>query len=93
MIDGTNFSDGKKRAKCSHCKKATFVAITQYGTSNMKKHLEKCKAYQVAKSSEGEGEKRFEQKVYRDLLARVIIRHGYSFHGLSMKEIERFTHT
>ena len=27
VIDGTNFSDGKKRAKCSHCKKATFIAI------------------------------------------------------------------
>ena len=45
----------------------------------MKKHLEKCKAYQSIKSSEGGGEKRFEQKVYRDLLARAIIRHGYSF--------------
>ena len=45
----------------------------------MKKHSEKCKAYQAAKSSKGGGEKRFEQKVYRDLLARAIIRHGYSF--------------
>ncbi|KAJ8430110.1 hypothetical protein Cgig2_007083 [Carnegiea gigantea] len=70
---------GKKRTKCSHCKKATFIAIVRYGTSNMKKHLEKCKAYQATKSSEGGGEKRFKQKVYRDLLARVIIRHGYSF--------------
>ncbi|KAJ8452451.1 hypothetical protein Cgig2_000040 [Carnegiea gigantea] len=52
VMDGTNFSDGKKGAKCSYCKKATFLAIAQYGTSNMKKHLEKCKAYQAAKSSE-----------------------------------------
>ncbi|KAJ8438619.1 hypothetical protein Cgig2_017957 [Carnegiea gigantea] len=79
VIDGTNFSDGKKRAKCSHCKKVTFIAIVQYRTSNIKKHLEKCKAYQAAKSSEGGGEKMFEQKVYHDLLARAIIRHGHSF--------------
>ncbi|KAJ8432109.1 hypothetical protein Cgig2_010233 [Carnegiea gigantea] len=79
VIDGNNFSDGKKRAQCSHCKKATFIAVARYGTSNMKKHLEKCKAYQATKASEeGEGEKRFEQKVYHDLLARAIIRHGYS---------------
>jgi len=45
----------------------------------MKKHLEKCKAYQAAKLSEGGCEKRFEQKVYCDLLVRAIIRHGYSF--------------
>ncbi|KAJ8429662.1 LOW QUALITY PROTEIN: hypothetical protein Cgig2_001658 [Carnegiea gigantea] len=51
VIDGTNFSDGK-------CKKTTFIAIAQYGTSNMKKHLETCKAYQAAKSTEGGGEKR-----------------------------------
>ena len=31
VIDGTNFSDGKKREKCSHCKKETFIAIAQYG--------------------------------------------------------------
>ncbi|KAJ8427566.1 hypothetical protein Cgig2_006637 [Carnegiea gigantea] len=79
VIDGTNFSDGKKRAKCSHCKKATFIAIAQYETSNMKKHLEKCKAYQAAKSSEGGGEKRFEQKVYHDLLGRANLRHVCSF--------------
>ena len=79
MIDGTNFSDGKKRAKCSHCKKATFIAIVQYGTSNTKKHLEKYKAYQAAKTSEGGGEKSFEQKVNGNLLSRAIIRRGYSF--------------
>ena len=80
VIDGNNFTDGKKRAQCSHCKKATFIAIAQYGTSNMKKHLEKCKAYQATKASEERGgEKRFEEKIYRDLLARAIIRHGYSF--------------
>ena len=27
VIDGINFSDGKKRAKCSHCKTTTFIAI------------------------------------------------------------------
>ena len=61
MIDGSNLSDGKKRAKCSHCKKATSIAIAQYATSNIKKHLEKCKAYQATTASEeGGGEKRFE---------------------------------
>ncbi|KAJ8422357.1 hypothetical protein Cgig2_027940 [Carnegiea gigantea] len=76
-IDGINFSDGKKQAKCLHSKKETFIANAQYGTTNMKKHLEKCKAYQAANSSEeGGGEKRFEEKVYRDLQTRAIIRHG-----------------
>ncbi|KAJ8434927.1 hypothetical protein Cgig2_029773 [Carnegiea gigantea] len=54
VIDGNNFSDGKKRAQCSHCKKATFIAIAQYGMSNMKKHLQKCKAYQATKASKKE---------------------------------------
>ena len=37
----------------------------------MKKHLEKSKTCKTTKASEeGGGEKRFEQKVYRDLLAR-----------------------
>ena len=58
----------------------------------MKKHSEKCKAYQAAKSSKGGGEKRFEQKVYRDLLARAIIRHGYSFSWVE-HERNRETHT
>ncbi|KAJ8426297.1 hypothetical protein Cgig2_007528 [Carnegiea gigantea] len=59
VIDGNNFSDGKKGAQCSHCKKAAFIAVVRYGTSNMKKHLEKCKAYQATKASEeGGGEKR-----------------------------------
>ncbi|KAJ8426963.1 hypothetical protein Cgig2_027687 [Carnegiea gigantea] len=49
VIDGNNFSDGKKRATCSHWKKATFISIAQYGSSNMMKHLEKCKAYQAGK--------------------------------------------
>ncbi|VFQ90044.1 unnamed protein product [Cuscuta campestris] len=38
--------DGKRRAQCSHCKKASFLADSYYGTSNMKRHLDKCQAYQ-----------------------------------------------
>lgn len=74
MIDRKNFNDVKKRAKCSHHKKATFIGVAQYGTSNMK-----CKEYQAAKASEGGGEKGFDQRVYHDLLARTILRHVYSF--------------
>jgi len=54
VIDGASFPDGKKRAKCSHCKAATFIAPLNYRTSNMRKHLEKCKAYQATKKESQE---------------------------------------
>jgi len=52
VIEGSNFTDGMKRAKCSQCKRATFIATSNYEMSNMKKHLEKCKAYQSTKASQ-----------------------------------------
>uniref|UniRef100_A0A7C9DX17 BED-type domain-containing protein n=1 Tax=Opuntia streptacantha TaxID=393608 RepID=A0A7C9DX17_OPUST len=54
VVDGASFPDGKKRARCSHCKTATFIALSNYGTSNMRKHLEKCKAYQATKKESQE---------------------------------------
>ena len=35
VIEGSNFTDGMKRAKCAHCKLATFIATSNYGTSKM----------------------------------------------------------
>ena len=93
VIDGASFTDGKKRAKCSHCKTSTFIASSNYGTSNMRKHLEKCKAYQATKNASQGGQKRFEQKVYRDLLAKAIIKHGYGFSWVEHEQIGKFTHT
>jgi len=59
----------------------------------MRKHLGKCKAYQATnkESQEEGGQKRFEQKVYRDLLAKAIMRHGYGFSWVE-HEINREIH-
>ena len=57
----------------------------------MKKYLEKYKAYQASKASQ-RGQKGFEQKVYHDLLTRVIIRHMYGFSWVE-NEANRQIHT
>ena len=75
VIPASEFEDGMKRATCKHCESKTFIADSRYGTSNMKKHLEKCTAYQAAKAVKVGSEEvaRFDPKVYRDLVAKAII--------------------
>jgi len=51
VIPASEFEDGMKRAACKHCEGKTFIANSRYGTSNMKKHLEKCTTYQTAKAT------------------------------------------
>jgi len=51
VIPASEFEDGMKQATCKHCEGKTFIADSRYGTSNMKKHLEKCTAYQTAKAA------------------------------------------
>jgi len=44
VILALEFDDRKKRATCKHCESKTFITDPRYGTSNMKKHLDKCPA-------------------------------------------------
>ncbi|KAL6517377.1 hypothetical protein OROMI_033078 [Orobanche minor] len=69
----------KPRAFCSHCKVKSYIADSHYGTKNLLEHLKKCSAYKEFQSKCSEEKKPFNQMVYRDLVARAIIRHGYSF--------------
>ncbi|KAK9689759.1 hypothetical protein RND81_09G078800 [Saponaria officinalis] len=78
VIDASDSTDGKERAICCHCKDAKFIANSHYGTKNLINHLTKCTAYKVFLATKGKGQI-FDQNVYRDLVARAIIRHGYAF--------------
>ncbi|KAK9705574.1 hypothetical protein RND81_07G067300 [Saponaria officinalis] len=69
--------DGKLRANCKHCKNTNLIAESRYGTTNVKNHLEKCKAYQRTLSPKGKSV--FNQNTYRELVAKAIIKHGYPF--------------
>ncbi|KAK9683288.1 hypothetical protein RND81_10G129200 [Saponaria officinalis] len=69
--------DGKLRANCKHCKNTNIIADSRYGTTNVKNHLEKCRAYQSTLSPRGKSV--FNQKTYRELVAKAIIKHGYPF--------------
>ncbi|KAK9714090.1 hypothetical protein RND81_06G071400 [Saponaria officinalis] len=74
--------DNKLRALCKHCKKAKLIADSKYGTTNVKNHLEKCQAYQDYKrklSPTQRSKAFFDQKIYRDLVAKAIIKHWYPF--------------
>ncbi|KAL6558272.1 hypothetical protein OROMI_018622 [Orobanche minor] len=79
IIDGSATKDGKKRAQCIYCKKASCPADSHYGTTNMNRHLLRCKAYETSKLSQNEEGNVYDQEVYRDILARAIIKHGYAF--------------
>ncbi|KAK9756693.1 hypothetical protein RND81_01G115000 [Saponaria officinalis] len=81
-ISPKSSDDGKLRALCKNYKKAKLVAVSKYGTSNVKNHLEKCQAYQdyLCKLSPTQrGKAFFDQKTYRDLVVKAIIKHGYPF--------------
>ncbi|KAL4351826.1 hypothetical protein GQ457_06G005140 [Hibiscus cannabinus] len=83
-LNSTETKDGKERALCKYCKTSSFISNSSYGTSNMQKHLEKCKHYSAYKKSSGvDGEEVednvYDQKVYRELVATAIIKHGYAF--------------
>jgi len=87
IIPASEFDDGKKRATCKHCESKTYLADSRYGTSNMKKHLDKCPAYQATKATQvASGEAtRFDPKIYGELVAKAIVMHGYSFSWIEHK--------
>jgi len=51
VVLASEFDDRKKRATYKHCESKTFLADSRYGTSNMKKHLDKFPAYQATKAA------------------------------------------
>ncbi|XP_021750313.1 uncharacterized protein LOC110715997 [Chenopodium quinoa] len=80
MIDMVECTDGKSRCICKHCQSSSFNANSRYGTGNMKRHLSKCTPYQNSlKNKGGATGKIFNQQVYRELVAKAIIKHGYAF--------------
>ncbi|KAL4339243.1 hypothetical protein GQ457_08G023040 [Hibiscus cannabinus] len=83
-LESAQTKDGKERALCKYCKNASFISSSHYGTSTMQKHIEKCKHYIAYKDSlRADGEKLedhvYDQKVYRELISKAIIKHGYDF--------------
>lgn len=82
-FDKTESSDGKQRSICKHCQKASFITDPHYGTQNMQRHLRKCSAYEKYMKNQGGNAsnkgKIFNQIVYRNLVAKAIIKHGYAF--------------
>uniref|UniRef100_A0A803N767 Uncharacterized protein n=1 Tax=Chenopodium quinoa TaxID=63459 RepID=A0A803N767_CHEQI len=82
-LDRTKSSDGKQRSICKHFQKAFFITNPHYGTQNMQRHLRERSAYEkYMKNQGGNGlnkGKIFNQIVYRNLVAKAIIKHGYAF--------------
>jgi len=87
VVLASEFDDRKKRATYKHCESKTFLADSRYGTSNIKKYLDKCPVYQATKASRvASGEATgFDPKIYRELVAKAIIMRGYSFSWIEHK--------
>ncbi len=62
---------------CKYCN-AKFDGRGTTGTSNLLRHLDKCREYKKLNSSAASG-KEIDQTVFRQLVAEAVIRHGYSF--------------
>ncbi|CAN1146683.1 Zinc finger BED domain-containing protein RICESLEEPER 3 [Linum perenne] len=80
---GSNYPDGKDRAKCKHCPKV-YMAPSKNGTSNLNRHLENCKGISQKNLPDmiygaGRLTRKIDQDVFKDLLSRAIIKHGYLF--------------
>ncbi|XXG50881.1 hypothetical protein AAC387_Pa02g4780 [Persea americana] len=78
-------ADGKQRAKCNRCGKKY---ITDYGTTNLKRHLVNCPrrdggyAGQLLLPSTEPmtpHSSKLDQEKFREMVAKAVIRHGYPF--------------
>ncbi|KAK9035094.1 hypothetical protein V6N11_077145 [Hibiscus sabdariffa] len=67
-------------AQCKYCKTKNYKADSYVGTSNPKRHTEKCQAYRdfLAANFNSSTESSFDQKRYCELFAEAILCHGYS---------------
>ncbi|KAK1396594.1 BED-type domain-containing protein [Heracleum sosnowskyi] len=84
MIDGPNVDPLLRRARCIYCKKATLLAKSSNGTSNMNKHMKKCKPYIEFLKTTG-AIPQFTQTRYRELVSKAIVRHVYAFSWVEHK--------
>ncbi|KAK1393979.1 hypothetical protein POM88_013035 [Heracleum sosnowskyi] len=78
MIDGPNVDPLLRRARCIYRKKATFLAKSSNGTSNMNKHMKICKPYIEFLKTTG-AIPQFTQTRYIELVSKAIVRHRYAF--------------
>ncbi|XP_057545811.1 uncharacterized protein LOC130824811 [Amaranthus tricolor] len=85
-FDGHMFEDNIPRALCKYCKQGPILAHSTNGTTNFKRHSESCFAratFEINKQKKGKKDKgdlkHFDPSMYKQLVARAIIRHGYSF--------------
>ncbi|XVF44912.1 hypothetical protein PTKIN_Ptkin02bG0161200 [Pterospermum kingtungense] len=75
----------RPKAKCKHCGQ-TYSAISMLGTSNLQCHMLKCSKHLK------DTHVQIDQHAYRELLAKAIIRHGYTFTWVEHEEnIEGFS--
>ncbi|KAL2897040.1 putative AC9 transposase [Bienertia sinuspersici] len=71
--------DGKlvRYATCIHCHVAKYKADPKYGSSNAKKHLDLCDAYQAYLAANPFHTPEFDQKVFCRMFADAIMYHSY----------------
>ncbi|XP_021759556.1 zinc finger BED domain-containing protein RICESLEEPER 2-like [Chenopodium quinoa] len=82
-----NFEINGEHAACKFCKRLVQKHSGSTGTSNLKRHLDKCPLYKDSGKSDESNASEFDQKEYCKLFARAILKHGYS---LSIVEHEGF---
>lgn len=64
-------------ATCKYCEKVKYKAISGYGTSNARKHIEVCSAYKAFLVDNPEFGNPYDHKVYCQLFAEAILYHAY----------------
>ena len=86
--------DGKERAKCNGCNQKYIIGGARYGTSHLKRHIEKCTKCrfddvgQMMVDMQGKLKaKKIDQMVSRELCANLIIRHGLPFKFVEYPEL------
>ncbi|XP_071713491.1 zinc finger BED domain-containing protein RICESLEEPER 2-like [Rutidosis leptorrhynchoides] len=82
--------EGIEKARCTNC--GTLIK-TQFGTSNMRRHIIKC--FNVVESDPPQKRIRLDQSVYRELVATSIIVHSYPFKYVEHKitrRVHKFLH-
>ncbi|KNA16932.1 hypothetical protein SOVF_084190 [Spinacia oleracea] len=66
-LDSSETKDGKEREICKHCKIASFIANSHYGTTNMRNHIQRCEHYLAfiqRSNTDGETSFIYDQKEY-----------------------------
>ncbi|XP_020263297.1 uncharacterized protein LOC109839280 [Asparagus officinalis] len=69
-------SDGKAKVQCRKCDQ---VYVSGYGTTNMLRHIHSCPKRDIDETDSSWKTMSLDQDNYREMLARVIALHGFSF--------------